>query len=100
MFYIGIYSEIAAADLILPVKKPNVSQELKTKTAKSKRIYPEKKPVTKKEEIVSINLKGKSYIAESLVEKVIYSKYVHYQDCHEMDLYYLFDIYVQYIRVR
>ena len=39
-----------AADRILPLPKPTVDQEIKVITAKKKEIYPEKKPVTKKDE--------------------------------------------------
>ena len=40
-----------ASEQILPIKKPSINQETKTKKVKSKKIYPEKKPSAKKEEL-------------------------------------------------
>ena len=45
-------------DQILPLPKPSVDKETKTKTAKKKQIYPQKKPTAKKENGVQ-KLEGK-----------------------------------------
>ena len=46
-FFIIFSSQSIAADLILPLPKPTVDQEIKIITAKKKEIYPQKKPETK-----------------------------------------------------
>ena len=43
-FFIIFSSQSIAADRILPIPKPTVDQETKIKTAKKKKIYPQKKP--------------------------------------------------------
>ena len=47
-FFIIFSSKCIAADLILPLPKPAVDQEIKIITAKKKEIYPQKKPVIEK----------------------------------------------------
>ena len=52
-FIIIFTSKSLSADLILPLPKPAVDQEIKIKTAKKKEIYPQKKPETKIKQITS-----------------------------------------------
>jgi len=57
VIFLGIFiffcSHSIAADLILPLPKPNVDEDTKIITDKKKEIYPKKKPKVKKEENVS-----------------------------------------------
>tara|TARA_Y100000590_G_scaffold49699_1_gene52510 strand:- start:151 stop:291 length:141 start_codon:yes stop_codon:yes gene_type:complete len=43
MVFITFSSNLFASELILPLPKPSVDQETKTKSAKKKAIYPKKK---------------------------------------------------------
>ena len=51
IFTIIFTLEVAAADQILPMPKPTPDQETKIKTAQKKYIYPEKKPILRKEKV-------------------------------------------------
>ena len=51
VFSIIFTSQSLAADRILPLPKPSIDEKTKTKTAKKKEIYPQKKPKKKSEEI-------------------------------------------------
>ena len=48
--FIIFSSQAVAGDTILPIPKPTVSKEIKEKTAEKKNLYPQKKPLRKKEE--------------------------------------------------
>ena len=50
-FSIIFCSKSIAADLILPLPKPLVDEEIKHETLRKKTILPQKKPTTKKEEV-------------------------------------------------
>ena len=47
--FIIFTSQAVAGDTILPKPKPTVSKEIKVKTAEKKNLYPQKKPLKKKE---------------------------------------------------
>ena len=49
VFFVIFTSKSLSADPILPKPKPSVDKEIKIKTAKKKEIYPQKKPLLKKE---------------------------------------------------
>ena len=51
VFFIIFATKSIAADLILPLPKPDVDKETKAITAKKKEIYPQKKPESKKSEV-------------------------------------------------
>jgi len=50
-FAIIFTSQAVAVDRILPIPKPTPDKETKINTAQKKRIYPEKKPILKKEKV-------------------------------------------------
>ena len=63
-------SHSIAADSILPKPKPIVDKEIKDKTAKKKAIYPQKKPVSKKEDIITPEEKEEIKISEEIKEEI------------------------------
>ena len=72
-FFIIFPSQSIAADRILPLPKPTVDQETKISTAKKKEIYPEKKPVTKKEKVTTAETQEKIVATQQTeVEVFIY----------------------------
>ncbi len=53
LVFTGIFtSQVIAADLILPLPKPAVDEEIKVKVSKKKEIYPKKKPSKQSEELI------------------------------------------------
>ena len=75
VFFVIFTSKSLSADLILPIPKPTVDEEIKIETAKKKEIYPQKKPLSKKEieETKSTENKEVSKIEEK-TETFIYPK--------------------------
>ena len=49
-FYVFFTNQAILADQILPLAKPTVGEEIKSEVLEKKRIYPQKKPVSKNEE--------------------------------------------------
>ncbi len=71
-FSIIFCSKSIAADLILPLPKPLVDEEIKHETLRKKTILPQKKPTTKKEEVeIKEELQA---VNEQLEEIFIYPK--------------------------
>ena len=75
VFSIFFISESIAAERILPIPKPTVDQEIKSKVEKKKYIYPQKKPDLKKKktEIETAEETAES-IEETREEIFIYPK--------------------------
>jgi soluble lytic murein transglycosylase len=68
-------SSSIAADRILPLPKPQVEEEIIKRTAKKKEIYPEKKPITKKDEKeIELPQEVAESIDEEKKESFIYPK--------------------------
>ena len=81
IFAIIFTSQAIAADRILPIPKPTPDKETKIKTAQKKRIYPEKKPILKKEKVEVTESKEIAEIDDELKEKVfIYPEKKHLID--------------------
>tara|TARA_B100001123_G_scaffold172894_1_gene198677 strand:- start:46 stop:2271 length:2226 start_codon:yes stop_codon:yes gene_type:complete len=74
VFSIAFSAQSIAADPILPLPKPTVDQETKSITAKKKEIYPQKKPVAKKEEKQVDTNQEITEIAEDQEKPFIYPK--------------------------
>ena len=70
IFTIIFTSQAVAADRILPIPKPTPDKETKIKTAQKKRIYPEKKPILKKEKVEVTESKEIAGIDDEFKEKV------------------------------
>ena len=70
VFFIIVSSKSIAADRILPLPKPPLDQETKIVAKKKKEIYPEKKPVKKKEKLETDVIKKSVEIAEKTEEEV------------------------------
>ena len=70
IFTIIFTSQAVAADRILPIPKPTPDKETKIKTAQKKRIYPEKKPILKKEKVEVTESKEIAEIDDEFKEKV------------------------------
>ena len=75
VFSIIFTSQSVAAERILPLPKPTVDQETKTKTAKKKEIYPQKKPKTVREKKqIDSSQEVVETIEEPLEDTFIYPK--------------------------
>ena len=70
IFTIILTSQAVAADRILPISKPTPDKETKIKTAQKKSIYPEKKPILKKEKVEVTESKEIARIDDEFKEKV------------------------------
>ena len=70
IFTIFFGSQVAAADQILPIPKPTPDKEIKIKTAQKKYIYPEKKPVSKKEKVEVTESKEIVDVSDEVKEEV------------------------------
>ena len=73
-FFIGFISISLAKDPLLPKPKPKVDQETKTKAAKKKEIYPQKKPVKKIDKTKTDSSKKEKTETEKIVTTIIPQK--------------------------
>ena len=75
VFCIFFISESIAAERILPIPKPTVDQEIKSKVERKKYIYPQKKPDLKKKKTeIEATEETKEYTEEAREEIFIYPK--------------------------
>ena len=73
-FFVLFANQSLLADQILPLPKPSVDTETKSKVVKKKEIYPQKKPKTKKEEIKTDVSEETTELIESTENVLIYPK--------------------------